>query len=193
LAGTKVKRLERDGERYRVNRVQWKKSNGPATAKATLSMSSTIRAKAAAKIALGALSLVLEDDWLDTEAPQLLQSWLWEDPPRLPNGGTIFAIPRKVPYPFSAFCRPPEHLMWCFPGNKQRTSFAIALFGEEFMVVDVGPLGDRILDIAWALDPVEQTWEVTSYMDLLMRGRETYEGDMAAAGWTVPPEESDHG
>ena len=178
-AKTKLKRLGRNDEGTRLKPVESNRKKGPLEARMSLSMSSTIRAKIAAKITLGALSLVLNDDWLGSDSAQLLQSWLWEDPPKLANGGTIFAAPKKVPHPFDKFCRPPEHLLWCFPGNRQRTRFAISLFGEEFMVVDAGRLDDPSMDIAWALDPVARSWEVTTFGDLLMRGRDIYEREMA--------------
>jgi hypothetical protein len=80
---------------------------GPEEARMTLSLSSTIRAKVAAKIALGVFSLALPEDWLDTATAKLLQRWLWSEAPRTSDGEKIFAIPRKVPEPMDKFCRPP--------------------------------------------------------------------------------------
>jgi len=146
-----------------------------------LSLSSTIRARVAAKIALGAFSLVLPEDWLDTAAAKLLQSWLWDKSPKTADGGTIFASPQKVPDPMDKFCRPPEHLLFFLPGDQAHANFGIALFGEEFMVVSTGPLDHPAPKTAWCLDPIAHTHQETSFSELVMRARQAYAAEFAQA------------
>jgi len=175
VAETKIARLRQKGQESKlVPAVHREVPNAPMEARMGLSLSSTIRAKVAAKIALGVFSLVLPEDWLDTDAAKLLQGWLWDESPKTPDGGTIFASPQKVPDPMDKFCRPPEHLLFFLPTAKEHVNLGIALFGEEFMVVGSGPLDYPAPETAWCLDPVAHTHQETTLSDLVMRARHAY-------------------
>lgn len=174
-ADSKIERLRRDGVEVEAGQSKTvKQSQEPVEAKFTVSLSSTLRARVAAKIALGAFSLVLPEDWLDGDSAKLLQSWLWDEQPKTADGGVIFAAPRRVPPPMDAFGAPPKHTLFFLPGDDGGALFGIILFGEELMVVRTGPLGDRPPEIAWLLDPVARTCEEASFWDLALRARDTY-------------------
>lgn len=174
-ANTKIARLRRKGQEVASRPVvRREKSDEPIEARMELSLSSTIRARAAAKIALGTFSLVLPEDWLDTDTARLLQSWLWDDSPRTADGGKIFAAPQKAPDPIDKFCRPPEHLLFFMPTHKAHANLGIVLFGEEFMVVGTGPLDSSAPQMAWSLDPIAHTHQELAFSDLVMRARHAY-------------------
>jgi hypothetical protein len=89
-AEVKIARLRRKGQEFKPGMVvRQVKVERPEEARMTLSLSSTIRARVAAKIALGIFSLVLSEDWLDTATAKLLQSWLWNEAPRTSDGEKI--------------------------------------------------------------------------------------------------------
>lgn len=179
-AETRIARMRRGGQEFKPGpSVRREKPDAPTEARMTLALSTTIRARVAAKIALGAFSLVLPEDWLDTEAAKLLQSWLWDESPKTADGGTIFASPKKVPDPMDKFCRPPEHLLFFLPSHQTHANFGIALFGEEFMVVSTGPLDHPAPETAWCLDPIAGTHEETSFSDLVIRARQAYAAEFA--------------
>lgn len=181
-AEVKIARLRRRGQEFKPEMtVRRTKVERPEEARMTLSLSSTIRAKVAAKIALGIFSLVLPEDWLDTATAKLLQSWLWNEAPRTSDGEKIFAIPRKVPEPMDKFCRPPEHALFFLPSTKAHANLGIALFGEEFMVVGTGPLDHPAPETAWLLDPIARTHRETTFSDLVMRARHAYAEEFAQA------------
>jgi hypothetical protein len=174
-AEARIGRMRRKGQEFKPGpAVQREKSDEPIEARMELSFSATIRARAAAKIALGAFSLVLPEDWLDSDAAKLLQGWLWDESPKTADGGTIFASPQKVPDPMDKFCRPPEHLLFFMPSHQAHANFGIALFGEEFMVVSTGPLDHPAPETAWCLDPVAHTAQETTFSDLVIRARHAY-------------------
>ena len=172
--------MRRRGQEFKPGpSVRREKPDAPTEARMTLALSTTIRARVAAKIALGAFSLVLPEDWLDTEAAKLLQSWLWDELPKTADGGTIFASPKKVPDPMDKFCRPPEHLLFFLPSHQAHTNFGMVLFGEELMVVSTGLLDHPAPETAWCLDPIAGTHEETSFSDLVIRARQAYAAEFA--------------
>lgn len=174
-AEAKIGRMRQGGQKFKPDpAVQRKKSEEPIEARMELSFSTTIRARAAAKIALGAFSLVLPEEWLNSEAAKLLQSWLWDETPKTADGGTIFASPQQVPDPMDKFCRPPEHLLFFMPSYQAHANFGIALFGEEFTVVSTGPLDHPAPETAWCLDPLAHTTQETTFSDLVIRARHVY-------------------
>lgn len=171
----KVARLRRDGFAVEVRPARSvRQPDEPVDAKFTLSMSNTLRPRVAAKIALGAFSLVLPEEWLDTEAAKLLQSWLWDEQPKTSGGGVIFAGPQRVPPPIDAFGSPPTHTLFFLPGDERGALFGMVLFGEELMVVPTGPLDGRPPEIAWRLDPIARTCEETSFWELALRAGSAY-------------------
>jgi hypothetical protein len=180
VAERKISRLRRKGQEFEPGMVV-RRTNAqePEEARMTLSLSSTIRAKVAAKIALATFSLVLPEDWLDTATAKLLQSWLWDEAPRTSDGEKIVAIPRKVPEPMDKFCRPPEHALFFLPSTKAHANLGIALFGEEFMVVGTGPLAHPPPEKAWLLDPIAHTHRATTFSELVMRARYAYAEEFA--------------
>lgn len=175
-ANTKIERMRQNGQMVKLSspRTRREKTDKPIEAKMSLSFDSTIRARVAAKIALGTFSLVLPEDWLDTDAAKLLQSWLWDDSPKTATGETIFAAPRKVPPPIDKFCRPPEHTLFFMPGSQAHATFGIVLFGEELMVVGTGPLDCPVPEKAWRLNPIARTYDETSFWDLAIEARDAY-------------------
>jgi hypothetical protein len=179
-ADARISRLRQRGQKFEPDpTVRREKSDKPVEAQMTVSLSSTIRAKVAAKIALGAFSLVLPEDWLDTGAARLLQSWLWDEAPKTADGEKIFAVPKRVPDPIDKFCCPPEHLLFFLPSTSADVKFGIALFGEELMVVNAGPLDGPAPEVAWRLDPIALTCEETTQTDLVLRARDAYLKDLS--------------
>ncbi|MGN6587186.1 MAG: hypothetical protein ACTHKT_06890 [Solirubrobacterales bacterium] len=174
-AKAKIERMRRRGQQVKLAPAGMSrhKSDEPVTAKMSLSFSSTLRARVAAKIALGAFSLVLPEDWLDTDAAKLLQSWLWDEKPKTPEGEVIFAAPKRVPPPIDSFGRPPLHTLFFLPAGKS-AMFGIVLFGEELMMTATGPLDSPAPEVAWQIDPILRTYEETSFWDLAIKARDTY-------------------
>jgi hypothetical protein len=175
IAATKIARLREQGKDGKLQpTVDGTVAGAPSKAHMGISLDARIRARVAAKIALGAFSLVLPEDWLDSEAAKLLQSWLWDESPRTAEGGKIFAGPRRPPAPLDGFCRPPEHLLSFIPTVNAEVRFGMILFGEEFMAVSAGPLGQPPPQTAWCLDPIARTCLETTFSDLALRAVESY-------------------
>lgn len=175
IAATKLSRLRaRGGEGKVMPVLRGQVAGAPVEARMGLSLDASIRARVAAKIALGAFSLVLPEDWLDTETAKLLQSWLWDDKPKTRSGKPIFAVPRKVPPPIDSFTAPPGHALFFMPGSGPGAVLGIVLFGEELMTVGTGPLDCHVPGVAWCLDPIARTCEETTFLDLAMRAQDAY-------------------
>lgn len=174
-AKAKIERMRRKGQEVELTpaKMRRQESDEPVTATMSLSLSSTLRARVAAKIALGAFSLVLPEDWLDTDAAKLLQSWLWDEKPKTSGGEVIFAAPKRVPPPIDSFGRPPVHTLFFLPSGKS-AMFGIVLFGEELMMTATGPLDCPVPEVAWQIDPIARTYEETSFWDLAIKARDTY-------------------
>lgn len=174
-ATAKAERLRRQGQAVELTpaKTRREKSDEPITAKMSLSFSSTLRPRVAAKIALGAFSLVLPEDWLDTDAAKLLQSWLWDEKPKTAGGDVIFAAPKRVPPPIDSFGHPPLHTLFFLPSGNS-AMFGIVLFGEELMMTATGALDCPAPEVAWQIDPIARTHEKTSFWDLAIKARDTY-------------------
>jgi hypothetical protein len=187
---SKVERLRRDGFKVQVGQPRTvRQPDDPVEAKFTLSMDSFLRARVAAKIALGAFSLVLPEEWLDTDGAKLLQSWLWDERPKTEDGGVIFAAPQEVPSPIDTLGAPPKHTLFFLPGDGRGALFGIVLFGEELMVVRTGPLDGRPPEIAWQLDPITRTCKKTSFSDLALRAAGVLPNDREQHGLLPSQEE----
>ena len=168
----KVSRLKRDGQKIESEPVmRWQKVENPEV-QVDISMSATIRVRAAAKVALGVLSLVLPDDWLDSEGAKQLQGWMWDDWPKNAEGQKIIAPPRRVPEPLSTICRPPEHLLFFSRGRGDELIFTAILLGEQMLPIRTNLAGAPRPTMAWTLDPKAHSCKETTFDDLLLRAVE---------------------
>ncbi len=84
----------------------------------------------ATKVTLGCLSLVLDEDWLDTPDAAKYHGWLWDEVPVNEDGSKALGLPGE-PNPFELhILRPPEHLLYFMPAGAEAVTLSIAYFGS---------------------------------------------------------------
>jgi hypothetical protein len=95
--------------------------------------------RAAAKMALGALSLVLGDTWLDTHDAKRLRQWLWADEPTLDDGSPAFTYPVGPHVAEALIAEPPTHLISLMPirGSGTRVLVSVGLFGALYLRIGI--------------------------------------------------------
>lgn len=126
----------------------------------------TLWLRATTKMALAAASLVLTDDWLDTDQAATYRSFLWDEKPLRDDGGPATAFPTRVDPMLSELIEPPEHLI-VFSPNPGRANLMTVLFGSltagsvEFDVVGLPPRK------GWVLEPRARTVRATSLEELI--------------------------
>lgn len=89
--------------------------------------------RAAAKTTLAALSLALDDGWLDTNDAALLRSWLWDADPRNATGEIALGFPMDPAELERHAARPPEHLIILTRVRADALGISVAFFGRNFV------------------------------------------------------------
>jgi hypothetical protein len=135
------------------------------------------------KMAVAAASLVLPDDWLETDEAARYRSFLWDEDPKLPDGGPATAFPFEVPPLLKELIQPPEHLIVFSPGGNH-VNVATVLFGSltagtvQFTVDGQPPQN------AWVCDPHSRTVRESTLPDLItpaaVRRVEEFEAEHAS-------------
>jgi hypothetical protein len=120
--------------------------------------------RAAAKMALGALSLVLDDSWLDTDDAKRLRQWLWADEPTLDDGSPAFTYPVEPHIAEALIAEPPTHLISIMPllASGTRVLVSIGLFGTLYLRIAIDAPVPRPEDcwvIAAGAPPRSLTWQ----------------------------------
>jgi hypothetical protein len=95
--------------------------------------------RAAAKMALGTLSLVLDESWLDTDGAKRLRQWLWADKPPLDDGSPAFVYPEEPRIAETLIAEPPTHLITLMPitGTHNRVLVSVGLFGAHYLRIGI--------------------------------------------------------
>jgi hypothetical protein len=117
----------------------------------------------AAKVTLGCLSKVLDEEWLDTPDAAKYRGWLWDETPVNQDGSLAGAFPSR---PFEAelhMLRPPEHLLYFHPLDASRVALSIAYFGSLIVRAPVVVGALAMPRTAWrtvrGAEPVETTFD----------------------------------
>lgn len=167
----RLDRLRRDGVDVSGVEITQQRTHRAASAKVTMMVDPTIRLRASAKIALGILSKVLPDEWLDSNDAERLFGWLRDAQPKLRDGkGETIALPREVPEVLDDIVRPPEHLIFSMADGRDAIGLWIVLFGHEVLVdrFELGGL-QRPNKFGWAMDPKKRTLTETDIERLSLR------------------------
>ncbi|MBA2717454.1 MAG: hypothetical protein H0U51_10450 [Propionibacteriales bacterium] len=93
----------------------------------------------AAKITLGVLSLVVDEQWIRTPEAAKLRGWLWDENPQNPEGSPALAFPHQPTAKLDTYVpRPPEHLLYLHPAPGESTvGLRIVFFGTLFVSVEI--------------------------------------------------------
>jgi hypothetical protein len=112
--------------------------------------------RAAAKMTLGTLSLVLDDTWLDTDDAKRLRQWLWTDEPTLDDGSLAFTYPVEPHVAEALVAEPPTHLISLMPilGSDTRILVSVGLFGAHYLRIGIDTPLPRP-DDCWVMAPGE--------------------------------------
>jgi hypothetical protein len=124
-------------------------------------VSGLIWLRMAAKVTLGCLSKVLDDDWLDTADAVKYRSWLWDQAPVNEDGSPARGLPVE-PDPFELHVlRAPEHLLYFAPARGDRAILTMAFFGSLLLRTRVELDGRRPPRLAWRTAPGAPASETT--------------------------------
>lgn len=89
--------------------------------------------RSAAKTTLAALSLVLDDAWLDTPDAAMLRGWLWDADPRNADGQKALAFPMEPADLEQHAAQPPDHLIVLTRVDRDVLGVSVAFFGRSFV------------------------------------------------------------
>jgi hypothetical protein len=155
--------LEAQG--FKVSEVKHEKLT-PVEVEVSLKVDPTVYVREAAKMALGALSLVWPDQWLDSDGAKRLQRWVREDVPKDDEGETVWGLPGTNLDALSLVCQPPEHLVLLFPSGSKVTA-TFVLFGALVLPIHAETAGQAQPHRVWRMNPKQGSLEAMSLDELL--------------------------
>lgn len=115
----------------------------------------------AAKVTLGCLSRVMNDDWLDSAEAAKYRGWLWDAKPTNPDGTPALGFPCELNELERYTVRPPEHLIYCGPAGNGRASLGIVFFGSTAVRAAVDLAGQPVPRAGWRTAPGREAIETT--------------------------------
>lgn len=107
----------------------------------------------AAKVSLAALSLVLDESWLDTSEAAKYRSWLWDDDPKNPDGSPALGLPGQLSEDERRLSRPPEHLVYFVPLERDATALTVLFFGRRPVHCRIELEGQPHPQVGWRTGP----------------------------------------
>jgi hypothetical protein len=116
--------------------------------------------RAAAKMALGVMSLSQPEDWLDTPAARQLIGWLWDETPIDDDGNPKFLFPRAPDEEQADLFPPPAHVILQKNLADGRAGLAFTLFGAHIVSLTVEVL-EPVEDTCWIMEPDQRCREVS--------------------------------
>lgn len=166
----KIARLRRDGHEVEAVEPSRHERIEHPEVRFEVKIDTTIRVRVAAKIALGILSKILPDAWLDTPDAKRLQGWLWDEKPKTIDGARgAAAAPISVDEDLGLICRPPEHLIFFLAAGDDAMNLIVVRFGHEVLPIRIDLAGSPRPRTAWALDPKAWTVTETTFDQLVVR------------------------
>jgi hypothetical protein len=131
----------------------------PVEVEVSLKVDPIVYVREAAKMALGALSLVWPDEWLDSDDARRLQRWVRDEVPTDDEGNTIWGLPGQE----ADF----EHLILLMPHGPV-VGVMCVLFGALILPIHADTAGQDQPRRAWRMNPKEGSLEAMGVDDLLL-------------------------
>jgi hypothetical protein len=115
--------------------------------------------RAAAKMALGVMSLSQPEDWLDSPSARQLIGWLWDEIPVDAGGNPKYLFPRSPGSAQIDLFPPPAHVILQKDVGDSRAGLAFALFGAHIVSLTVDLLAP-VEHMCWIMEPEQPCREV---------------------------------
>ena len=147
-------------------------------------------ARLAAKVALGAISLLgVDEAWLDTAGANSLRAlFLHDAQPPYPIG--VFPSELDEEHPLTGMLRPPEHLLWLQPRPEGGSTLGMVLFGDLQFPIAINDLTCPPDHPTWHVRPGQPPPRREAFSAVTGRLLERLQASDSSSRWSEPQQQS---
>jgi hypothetical protein len=157
------------GAKVSIVSKETSRSADPPRVNVEMKLDLTIPLRMTIKMALATLSLVWDDEWLDTPQAQELHGWLHSDKP-VDGKDPLGMIPTRPRGVIAGLCAPPEHLLFLQGASASpTTSFCAVVLGEHMTALEITRDGQPQIERAWWMDGVGGKTIASTIAELVAR------------------------